>query len=49
MEVTSEGKHVMTLPRYGVWVKDGDVIEVSDDLAYLQKKYNVPDSDVHKL
>jgi len=37
------------LPRYGVWRSGGDVVEVNDDLKYLQEKYNVPTSQVHVL
>lgn len=50
IEVTSStsGKRVTTLPRYGVWLRN-KVVEVGDDLEYLQKKYDVPDSKIHKL
>jgi len=38
-----------TLPRYGVWRRGGDVVEVGDDLRFLQDKYDVPSSQVHVL
>lgn len=44
-----KGDVVMTLDRYGVWGPDGDknrVIETSNDLAYLTRKYDITDAPV---
>lgn len=54
MPMTDEnGKVVSTIPRYGVWGEQGrhkpQVIECHDDLDYLKKKHDVPDSRVVKL
>jgi hypothetical protein len=48
------GEEVMHLPRYGVWCFDFgkgamQVRECSDDLMYLQTKYQVPDKRVIPL
>lgn len=53
-ELRSDDGSVMTLPRYGVWTQDRSrrrpgVIEVSDDLAALMTKYEVPKERVFNL
>jgi hypothetical protein len=41
------GEKIGELDKYGVWICQGnfakEVIETSNDLPYLQKKYNVKD------
>jgi len=39
----------LPLPRYGVWRRDVGVVEAGEDIAFLQEKYNVPNSQVHVL
>lgn len=51
LELTNQQTgEVMRLPRYGYWEDLGrqkpEVKELSDDLEYLKKKYNVPDDHV---
>jgi hypothetical protein len=48
------GETVMTLPRYGVWADDASkgkpqVVDTSDDLAELMRKYNVKSDQVYDL
>lgn len=53
-ELRSSDGTTMTLPRYGVWGQERGrrrpgVVEVSDDLAALMTKYEVPQSRVFNI
>jgi hypothetical protein len=49
------GKVIGKLPRYGVWVFEGqgrskhEVVETGNNLEYLMHKYNVPKERVSKI
>lgn len=52
--LTRDDGETMTLPRYGVWcheqgMRKPGVVEVSEDLAALMEKYQVPSDRVFKL
>jgi hypothetical protein len=51
--IDAEGKKTNVIPRFGVWKMRGttavEVVETSNDIKKLKKKYRVPDERVFRV